>query len=136
VLLPQAAEENPVRILVVEDNPSNLQVVLMVLRALGYLPDIAENGRDGLEKAQVGKYDLILLDVYLPDIDGLTLTRKIREQAPNPRPTIIAITATVTAEARKKCFEAGMDDFVMKPFKISTLKDIILKYARKAKSEA
>jgi len=133
VLEPQVVEETPFRILVVEDNPTNLQVVITVLRALGYQPDIAENGRIGLEKLAVKRYDLILLDVQMPDVDGLTVARRVRAEMNNPPPTIVAITAGVSPDDRQKCFDAGMDDFVMKPFKISTLKDVILKYARQSK---
>jgi PAS domain S-box-containing protein len=123
------------KILVVEDNPTNRQVVVTVLHALGYQPDIAENGQTGIEMAEVGGYDLILLDVQMPDIDGWTVARHLRQYVRHKRLTIVAITAGVTPEDRQRCFDAGMDDFVMKPFKISTLKDIILKYARNVKQD-
>jgi PAS domain S-box-containing protein len=134
VLEPKVTDETPFRILVVEDNPTNRQVVITVLRALGYQPDIAENGRIGLERLAEKRYDLILLDVQMPDVDGLTVARRVRAEMNTPPPTIIAITAGVTPEDRQNCFDAGMDDFVMKPFKISTLKDVILKYTRKTKA--
>lgn len=130
VLEPGAAEKLPVKILIVEDNPTNRQVVITVLQALGYEPDIAENGQQGIEMAEVGGYDLILLDVQMPDIDGWTVARHLRQHVRDKRLTIVAITAGVTPEDRQRCFDSGMDDFVMKPFKISTLKDVILKYAR------
>jgi len=133
VLEESAAEEPLFKILVVEDNPTNRKVVLTVLRALGYQPDMAENGREGIAKAETGNYHLILLDVQMPDVDGLTVARHVRAHVQTPRPTIVAITAGVAPEDRQACFDAGMDDFVMKPFKIATLKDIILKYARSAK---
>jgi len=136
VLEPQALEETPFRILVVEDNSVNLQVIITVLRALGYQPDVAENGRIGLEKLAARRYDLILLDIQMPDVDGLTVARRVRAEMNTPPPTIVAITAGVTPEDRQKCFDAGMDDFVMKPFKISTLKEIILKYTRPEKLPA
>jgi len=135
VLEPDSAQDLPVKILVVEDNPTNLQVVLTVLHALGYQPDTAENGRTGIEMAEVGGYDLILLDVQMPDVDGWAVARHLRQHVTAKRLTIVAITAGVTPEDRQRCFDAGMDDFVMKPFKISTLKDVILKYARNVKSE-
>jgi PAS domain S-box-containing protein len=130
VLEPGAAEKLPVKILIVEDNPTNRQVVITVLQALGYEPDIAVNGQQGIEMAEVGGYDLILLDVQMPDIDGWTVARHLRQHVRDKRLTIVAITAGVTPEDRQRCFDSGMDDFVMKPFKISTLKDVILKYAR------
>jgi CheY-like chemotaxis protein len=135
VLEPGSAQRLPVKILVVEDNPTNRQVVLTVLQALGYQPDLAENGQTGIEMAEVGGYDLILLDVQLPDIDGWTVARHLRQHVRAKRLTIVAITAGVTPDSRQRCFDAGMDDFVMKPFKISTLKDVILKYARNAKQD-
>ena len=135
ILEPDSAEYQPAKILVVEDNPTNRQVVITVLQALGYQPDIAENGQQGIEMAEVGEYDLILLDVQMPDIDGWTVARHLRQYVRQKRLTIVAITAGVTPEDRQRCFDSGMDDFVMKPFKISTLKDIILKYARNVESE-
>jgi len=136
VLEPGSAEKLPVKILVVEDNPTNRQVVVTVLQALGYQPDIAENGQTGIEMAEVGGYDLILLDVQMPDIDGWTVSRHLRQYVRDKRLAIVAITAGVTPEDRQRCFDAGMDDFVMKPFKISTLKDVILKYARNITTDA
>ncbi len=135
VLEPISGENPAVKILVVEDNPTNRQVVLTVLHALGYQPDIAENGQTGIEMAEVGGYDLILLDVQMPDIDGWTVARHLRQYVRQKRLTIVAITAGVSPEDRQRCFDAGMDDFVMKPFKISTLKDVILKYARNGTSD-
>jgi CheY-like chemotaxis protein len=135
VLEPGSALKLPVKILVVEDNPTNRQVVVTVLQTLGYQPDIAENGQTGIEMAEVGGYDLILLDVQMPDIDGWTVARHLRQYVRDKRLAIVAITAGVTPEDRQRCFDAGMDDFVMKPFKISTLKDVILKYARNVKSD-
>jgi PAS domain S-box-containing protein len=130
-----SAASLPARILIVDDNPTNRQVVLTVLHTLGYQPDIAENGQKGIEMAEVGSYDLILLDVQMPDIDGWTVARHLRQHVRSKRLAIVAITAGVTPEDRQRCFDAGMDDFVMKPFKISTLKDVILKYARNVKAE-
>jgi two-component system sensor histidine kinase/response regulator len=135
VLEPDSAARMPVKILVVEDNPTNLQVVITVLQALGYQPDIAENGQSGIEMAEVGGYDLILLDVQLPDIDGWAVARHLRQYVRDKQLTIVAITAGVSPDDRQRCFDSGMDDFVMKPFKISTLKDVILKYARNGRSE-
>jgi PAS domain S-box-containing protein len=135
ILDPSSAFGNPVKILVVEDNPTNLQVVITVLNALGYEPDTAVDGQTGVQMAEANGYDLILLDVQLPDIDGWTVARHLRQYVREKRLTIVAITAGVTPEDRQRCFDAGMDDFVMKPFKISTLKDVILKYARHVHDE-
>jgi CheY-like chemotaxis protein len=134
LLEPTSAEALPVKILVVEDNPANRQVIVTVLQALGYQPDTAETGQAGIELAEVGGYDLILLDIQLPDIDGWTVAQHLRLHVRDKELTIVAITAGVSPEHRQRCFDAGMDDFVMKPFRISTLKEVILKYARKVKS--
>ena len=131
LLNPNMAEIAPVEILVVEDNPTNQQVVLMVLRALGYQPDMAENGRTGIDKVSSHRYDIILLDLQMPDIDGFEVARHIREHL-NYQPVIVAITAGASPEDRQRCLDAGMDDYVMKPFKISQLKDVVLKYARRS----
>ena len=102
-----------------------------MLRALGYQPDMAEYGRMGIEMAEKGHYDLILLAVQLPDVDGYAVARHVREHVNSPRPIIVAVTAGVKPEDRQRCIDAGMDDYVMKPFKITTLKEIVLKYAQK-----
>ena len=132
LLHPNAAEQMPCEILVVEDNHTNQQVILTVLRALGYQPDVADNGRTGIEKASTHHYDIILLDLQMPDIDGFTMARHIREHH-NNQPIIVAITAGASPQDRQRCLEAGMDDYVMKPFKISLLKEVVLKYARQNK---
>jgi PAS domain S-box-containing protein len=130
-----SAAKLPVKILVVEDNATNRQVVFTVLRALGYKPDMAENGRMGIEMAEKGHYDLILLDVQMPDLDGYAVARHVREHVNSPRPIIVAVTAGVKPEDRQRCIDAGMDDYVMKPFKITTLKEVVLKYAQKLESK-
>jgi PAS domain S-box-containing protein len=135
LLNPNMAEDAPVEILVVEDNPTNQQVVLMVLRALGYQPDMAENGRVAIDKVTSHKYDLILLDLQMPDIDGFEVARYVRTHL-NYQPTIVALTAGATSEDRQKALEVGIDDYVLKPFKISLLKEVVLKYARNANRPA
>jgi len=131
-----APEEAPAfRILVVEDNPSNLQVVLMVLQALGYAADTAETGQTGIEMAEANGYDLILLDVKLPDIDGWAVARHLRQYVRQKKLAIVAITAGASPDDQQRCFDSGMDDVVTKPFKISTLKAVIVKYARNEGAE-
>ena len=125
-----SAEYLSIKILVVEDNPTNRQVMLTILRALGYQPDVAEDGKTAIRMIDANNYDLILLDLQMPDIDGFTVARHVRAHEVKCRATIIAVTAGVTSEDRLHCFDAGMDDYVMKPFKVSTIKEIVLKYAR------
>jgi CheY-like chemotaxis protein len=86
-----------------------------------------------MERARTGAYDLILLDAQLPDGDSFDVTNRIRARATDSPPVIIAITADASPEERQRCLDAGMDDCVAKPFKISALKDVIVKYARQAK---
>ena len=131
LLNPNMAEQAPVEILVVEDNPTNQQVVIMVLRALGYQPDTAENGRTAIEKLSSHQYDLVLLDLQMPDIDGFEVAQHVRTHL-NYQPVIVALTAGASPEDRQRCIEAGMDDYVLKPFKISQLKEVVVKYARHA----
>jgi PAS domain S-box-containing protein len=118
------------RILVVEDNPANLQVVLMVLQALGYAADTAPTGQTGIEMAEANGYDLILLDVKLPDIDGWAVARHLRQYVRQKKLSIVAITAGASPDDQQRCFDSGMDDVITKPFKVSTLKGVIIKYAR------
>ena len=130
-----AADYLPVNILVVEDNPTNRQVMLTILRALGYQPDMAENGTTAIEMLGIKNYDLVLLDLQMPDIDGFTVARHLRKHEIKRHATIVAVTAGVTPEDRQHCFDAGMDDYVMKPFKVATIKEIVLKYARQVGRE-
>ena len=104
----------------------------MVLRALGYQPDTAENGRTAIEKVSSHRYDLILLDLQMPDIDGFEVARYIRAHL-DYQPIIVAITAGASPEDRQRCIEAGMDDYVLKPFKISQLKEVVVRHARSAR---
>jgi len=131
LLTPNMAEKAPVEILVVEDNPTNQQVVLMVLRALGYQPEVAENGRTAIDKMSSHRYDLILLDLQMPDVDGFEVARHVRQHL-SYQPYIVAITAGASSADRQRALDAGIDDYVLKPFKISLLKDVVLKYARSA----
>jgi CheY-like chemotaxis protein len=107
-----------------------MHVVMTVLQTLGYAPDTAETGQVGIEMAEAGTYDLILLDVKLPDIDGWAVTQHLRQHVRRKKLIIVGISASVAPDDRQRCFASGMDDFVTKPFKISTLKDVIVKYAR------
>jgi PAS domain S-box-containing protein len=131
LLHPSAAEGMQAEILVVEDNRTNQQVILTVLRALGFQPDVADNGRVGIEKVSSHRYDIILLDLQMPDVDGFAVARHVRENL-SYQPVIVAITAGASPQDRQRCQEAGMDDYVAKPFKISLLKEVVLKYARKS----
>jgi CheY-like chemotaxis protein len=113
----------PLRILIAEDNPTNQRVVVQLLEKLGYGADVAANGLEALEAIQRRRYDVVLMDMMMPEMDGLDATRAIRETRPaGEQPHIIAVTANVAAEAREQCLQAGMDDYLSKPVSVFALR--------------
>ncbi|BGP60434.1 hypothetical protein NBRC10512_004439 [Rhodotorula toruloides] len=117
------ATRNPLAILVAEDNPINVKVISHLLKRMGYSCDVAEDGLAAVEKAQRKRYDLILMDLNMPRMDGLTATRRIIELMPDPvqRPSIVCLTANAMAEDRQKCLDAGADGYVSKPILVPEL---------------
>jgi signal transduction histidine kinase len=118
-----------VKILYAEDNPVNQRVTQLLLKKIGIKCDIAVNGEKAVEMHLKNKYDLILMDMQMPVLDGVESAKKIREaeaenQEENPV-FIVAVTANAYSEDKKKCFDAGMNDFISKPFKIAELEKII-----------
>ena len=112
----------PLRILLVEDNRTNQEIASLLLERLGYRADLAGNGLEALEAVQRQMYDVVLMDVQMPEMDGLEATRRIRQDFPDDRqPCIVAMTANALAEDRDECLTAGMDDYVSKPIRISEL---------------
>jgi CheY-like chemotaxis protein len=106
------------RLLVAEDNAVNRQLALALLRRLGYDADVVENGREVLDALERERYDVVLMDVQMPELDGLDASRRICERwPPGVRPRIIAMTANVRPEDREACFSAGMDDYLAKPIR-------------------
>jgi CheY-like chemotaxis protein len=126
------AKEYPLRILVAEDNKTNQDVALKILKKLGYDAALAQNGEEALEMVNEGKYDLIFMDIQMPLKDGLEATRMIR-LCLNTQPVIIAMTANAIQGDRQKCINAGMDDYMSKPFKIEELTKMIVKWAKQLK---
>jgi len=121
----QMAEKFPLRILLVEDNLFNQKIALLTLSKLGYQADVANNGLEALNIVQQKNYDLVLMDVQMPEMDGLTATKLIRRNL-TYYPWIVAMTANILPEDRQACFEAGMNDYLSKPFKIQDIVQILL----------
>ena len=108
--------ELPLRILVAEDNPVNQRVALLLLERLGYRADVVANGAEAALAVHERSYDVVLMDVRMPEVDGIEATRRIRAELPkDQQPRIVALTANAMAEDRTACEAAGMDDFLSKP---------------------
>jgi CheY-like chemotaxis protein len=128
---PADAPENlgkrrPLRILLAEDNPSNQKLLSMILSRLGYPADSAANGRETIEALRSTPYDVILMDVQMPEMDGLQATKAIRAEFPvENQPSIIALTAHASENDRALCMEAGMDDYLTKPLRRELLEEAL-----------
>jgi CheY-like chemotaxis protein len=119
---PGMAARLPLRILVAEDYVVNQKLALRLLAQMGYRADVAANGLEAIQALQRQPYDVILMDVQMPEMDGLEATRKICEGwVPAVRPRIIAMTANAMQGDREMCLEAGMDDYVSKPIHVDEL---------------
>jgi CheY-like chemotaxis protein len=118
----QFGEQMPLRVLLAEDNVVNQRVALRMLEKLGYRADLAANGIEVLEALVRQPYHVVLMDVHMPEMDGLEATREICRQWPERRPRIIAMTANAMQGDREECIAAGMDDYISKPVQRADLK--------------
>ncbi len=119
---PGMGQRHPLRILLAEDNHTNQVLTLALLDRLGYRADVAGNGVEVLKALQRQFYDVILMDVQMPEMDGLEATREVRRSFnPDLQPRIVALTADAMKEDRERCLAAGMDDYVSKPIQVNEL---------------
>jgi GAF domain-containing protein/DNA-binding response OmpR family regulator len=119
---PTMASHHPLRILLAEDNVVNQKLALRLLQQMGYRADLASNGLEAVESVRRQTYDLVLMDVQMPELDGLDATRQIRAALPpHARPRIVAMTANAMQGDREMCYEAGMDDYLTKPIRVDRL---------------
>jgi CheY-like chemotaxis protein len=117
-------------ILLAEDNPVNQKVALSMLKRLDYKAEVANNGLGVLSSLERKDYDVILMDIQMPDMDGLEATRSIREQRVKKQPYIIAMTAYALDGDREEFLKAGMDDYLSKPIRIEELKMALERYKK------
>ncbi len=131
------ATRYPLRILLAEDNPVNQRVAVLSLRRLGYAVDVAANGREAVEAVERADYDLVLMDVQMPEMDGLRATMHICAHVPaERRPRIVAMTANASADDRAQCLASGMADFLPKPVKAEDLARVLVEAADAVATEA
>ena len=119
---PGQAARHPLRILLAEDNVVNQKLALRLLQQMGYRADLASNGIEAIESVQRQAYDVVLMDVQMPEMDGLEASRQINARwQPKDRPRIIAMTANAMQGDRDMCLAAGMDDYLTKPIRVERL---------------
>jgi len=122
------AKQYPLDILIAEDNIINQALITHVLNKMGYEPDIAQDGKETLDRVNNKPYDVILMDIQMPEIDGLEATRIIRRQL-TQQPVIIAMTANAMQEDKEACLLAGMNDYISKPINLDEIMLLLQKYA-------
>lgn len=118
------------KILIVEDNLINQKLIIKILEKLSYKADIANNGLEALKKVESNKYDLIFMDVQMPEMSGLEATQKIREnnKFSSDKLIIIAMTANAMLGDKEKCLKSGMNDYISKPISLDKVEAIIFKW--------
>jgi len=132
------AEARSLRILVAEDNAINRKLACKILERRGHVVAVAQNGREALEAVQTATFDLVLMDVQMPEMDGIEATRRIRawERPARRRTMIAAMTALAMPEDRERCLKAGMDSYVTKPLQIAQLATVLKQAADAASAGA
>jgi len=125
VLTDDFALRFPINILVAEDNLINQKLIIRILNKLGYEPELANNGREAMEMMSDKTFDIILMDIQMPEKDGLETTRCIRAKTSFEQPYIIAMTANAMPEDREDCYNAGMNNYISKPIKLDLLVSVL-----------
>lgn len=132
---PDLGRRHPLRILIAEDNPTNVKLLTILLQRMGYPADVVGNGRHAVEALGRCAYDLVLMDVQMPEMDGLQAAALIRESWPEDRrPRVVALSAGVLAEERRQCLEAGMHEFLGKPLVLADLVAVLQACPRRAEA--
>ena len=124
---PGLAARHPLRILLAEDNVVNQKLALRLLQQMGYRADLASNGLEAIDSVERQTYDVVLMDVQMPEMDGLEASRRITASLPaGQRPRIVAMTANAMQGDREMCLAAGMDDYIAKPIRVDQLVEALL----------
>ena len=124
---PHLAVRHPLRILVAEDNVVNQKLALRILQQMGYRADLASNGVEVIESVERQTYDVVLMDVQMPEMDGLDASRVLNSRWASARPRIVAMTANAMQGDRDACLAAGMDDYLTKPIRVHHLVDALMR---------
>ncbi len=122
----------PISILVAEDNPVNRRLAERILEQMGYTVALAENGREAVDLVRAGSFDLVFMDVQMPELDGIDATMEILTDANGRRPFIVAMTANAMDRDRQLCLESGMDDYISKPISIDDIQRVITTWGTRA----
>jgi signal transduction histidine kinase/DNA-binding response OmpR family regulator/HPt (histidine-containing phosphotransfer) domain-containing protein len=129
----ELATRIPLRILLAEDNETNQKIALLLLKRMGFSADVASNGAEAVQAVRRQRYDVVLMDVQMPEMDGLEATAVIRDQLPPERqPRIVAMTANAMEGDRELCLAARMDDYVSKPIRVGELRSALERCAPSA----
>ncbi len=130
-LLTDISEEFPLSILIAEDNMINQKLIVKVFQLMGYKPDVAANGLEVLDALKRQSYDIIFMDIQMPEMDGFEATRKVIEIYENKRPVIVAMTANAMQGDREECLAVGMDEYISKPVKLEEVQRIVHLFGKK-----
>ena len=128
---PKLAEKYPLKILLAEDNAVNQKLALLILDKMGFRADAVANGQEVLESLGRQKYDVIFMDVQMPEMNGVEATHRIRQKFPNSSPVIVAMTANAMEGDREKFLDEGMDEYLSKPISADAIEAVLIKIGAK-----